>query len=131
MFIIITIKDSLITSTHLAHNVTEKEKIIERIKTEKDEQLKILHVRPDHENKSFAAFTLGTACGYYATEDINATMAKFEKNVIDKNTVSQFGNTPLRSISYAVIRYDNETVIKVTDNISKKVIMANIKRIMK
>ena len=127
MFIIITIKDSLITSTHLAHNVTEKEKIIERIKTEKDEQLKILHVRPDHENKSFAAFTLGTACGYYATEDINATMTKFEKNVIDKNTVSQFGNTPLRGVSYAVIRYDNETIIKVTDNVSKKVIMANIK----
>ena len=120
MFIIITIKGGLITSTHLAHNVTEKEEIIERIKTKEDEQLKILHVRPDHENKSFAAFTLGTACGYYATE-----------YVIDKNTVSQFSNTPLRSISYAVIRYDNETVIKVTDNISKKVIMANIKRIMK
>ena len=67
----------------------------------------------------------------FETEDINATMAKFEKNVIDKNTVSQFSNTPLRSISYAVIRYDNETVIKITDNISKKVIMANIKRIMK
>jgi hypothetical protein len=54
-------------------------------------------------------------------------MAKFEKNVIDKNTVSQFDNTPLRNVSYAVIRYDNETVIKVTDNVSKKVIMANIK----
>lgn len=127
MFIIMTIKDSLISSTHLAHNVTEKEEIIKRIKTEDDEQLKTLHIRPDHENKSFAAFTLGTACGYYATENVNATMAKFEKNVIDKNTVSQFDNTPLRSVSYAVIRYDNETVIKVTDNVSKKVIMANIK----
>ena len=35
MFIIMTIKDSLISSTHLAHNATEKEEIIKRIKSQK------------------------------------------------------------------------------------------------